>query len=138
MPFIKQRLRLLIMTKTKMNKYILAEKRGRRAENLARFYLMLKGFRILNTRYKTKVGEIDIIAKRFKTVHFIEVKARNSIDACKHSVSEKSKERIKRAASLWLQTAIKKQHLSQNYSLKFDLIAIVPRRFPAHIMDAWR
>ncbi len=40
------------------------EKLGRRAEFLAANYLRLKGYRILETRFKTKLGEIDLIAAK--------------------------------------------------------------------------
>jgi len=40
------------------------EKLGRRAEILAALYLRLKGYRILETRFKTRQGEIDLIAMR--------------------------------------------------------------------------
>ena len=50
---------------------------GRHGETLAAWYLRLKGYRILKTRYKTPVGEIDLIARRFGTTVFVEVKSRN-------------------------------------------------------------
>lgn len=55
-----------------------AELFGRRGETLAAWYLRLKGYRIVATRVKTPVGEIDLIARRFGTTAFIEVKARQA------------------------------------------------------------
>ena len=55
-----------------------AEIAGRRAETLAAWYLRLKGYRIIESRYKTPVGEIDLIARRWGTTVFVEVKARKS------------------------------------------------------------
>jgi putative endonuclease len=49
--------------------------RGQVSEYLAALYRMLKGYRIVALRYRTKLGEIDIIAKRNLAI-FVEVKAR--------------------------------------------------------------
>ena len=53
-----------------------AEKRGRGAETIACWWLRLHGWRILAVRARTPVGEVDLIARRFRTVAFIEVKSR--------------------------------------------------------------
>ncbi len=67
-----------------------AEKRGHAAEYWAALYLMLKGYRILALRYRTPLGEIDLIARRKDVVAFIEVKARRSengaVDAVQPSI----------------------------------------------------
>src|SRR6476469_7445338 len=55
-----------------------AEARGRRAETLAAWWLRLHGWRILAQRVKTRAGEIDLIARRGRTLAFIEVKARTA------------------------------------------------------------
>ena len=55
-----------------------AERLGRRAESIAAWYLRLKGYRILARRYRTPLGEIDLVAKRGQTLAFVEVKARTS------------------------------------------------------------
>jgi putative endonuclease len=53
-----------------------AERGGRRAESLAAWWLRLKGWRILARRVRTPVGEIDLVARRGRTIAFVEVKAR--------------------------------------------------------------
>ncbi|MCA1748965.1 MAG: YraN family protein, partial [Sphingomonadales bacterium] len=40
-----------------------AEKRGRRGEGLAAWYLRLKGYRILDRNIRTPRGEVDIVAR---------------------------------------------------------------------------
>ncbi len=55
-----------------------AEEFGRRAEFWAKYFLLLKGFRTINERFKARGGEIDLIVKRGKTLAFVEVKARRN------------------------------------------------------------
>lgn len=52
--------------------------RGKAGENLAREYLISKGYNILDTNYKNKIGEIDIIAFDKYILAFVEVKTRTS------------------------------------------------------------
>jgi len=65
-------------------------------------YLILSGHRILAWRYKTNLGEIDIIAKRSAEVKFIEVKARRDKQQTEVLTSFQQK-RIGDAAKLFLQ-----------------------------------
>lgn len=51
---------------------------GKSSEIIASNYLKDKGYKILYTNYKNKIGEIDIIAKDGDTIVFVEVKARAS------------------------------------------------------------
>ena len=53
---------------------------GLSAESRAAAFLVAKGYRILVRRFRTPVGEIDIIARRFNTIAFVEVKARATLD----------------------------------------------------------
>ncbi len=110
-----------------------AERRGKRAEAIARLLLRLKGYRILAHRFKSPAGEIDLIAKRGHHVAVVEVKARKNITEAVESISYKQRKRIERAAADWLSRQKK-----QNISLRFDVIAIAPGHFPHHMIDAWR
>lgn len=51
---------------------------GDSAEGLAAKFLQKKGLRILGRQYRTKLGEIDLIAKDGDEIVFVEVKARKS------------------------------------------------------------
>ena len=55
--------------------------RGLVAEGIAAWVLRLKGYRVLATRYRTPLGEIDIVARRGKVLAFVEVKARPTVEA---------------------------------------------------------
>jgi putative endonuclease len=52
----------------------LAEQRGRSAERRATCDLRMKNWRITDARVWTPVGEINIVARRFRTTAFVEVK----------------------------------------------------------------
>src|SRR5215211_8254018 len=53
---------------------------GKLGENLACAALKQRGYAIIATRYRTKVGEIDIVARDGDTTVFVEVKARAGDD----------------------------------------------------------
>lgn len=111
----------------------IAERRGRRAEFMALALLRLKGYRVLAQRYKTPVGEIDIIAEKSGAVIFIEVKARHEMADAAASISARQRQRIARAAEAYL--ARHPAHAHQ--PCRFDAILVAHRRLPRHIKDAW-
>lgn len=55
-------------------------KLGKQGEALAFQYLKSKGFKPIATNFRTRWGEIDIVAKRKKEYYFIEVKTRQNLD----------------------------------------------------------
>jgi putative endonuclease len=111
-----------------------AETRGRRAETLAAIWLSLKGYRIIATRVRTPVGEIDLIAARGKTLAFIEVKRRKTLNSALQSVTSSNWHRISAAAASWTAKRTDFQH----HDWRFDLVAITPRARPKHFPDYWR
>ncbi|MEK1891122.1 MAG: YraN family protein [Phyllobacterium sp.] len=106
-----------------------AYRRGRSAERLAALALMLKGYRIVGRRYRTKLGEIDLIARRGNMIAIVEVKARARLEQAMDSVNVLTQRRIEAAAEQWL--ARQPDHAT--LSLRFDLVAILPWRWPVHI-----
>ncbi len=54
---------------------------GISAESRAAAFLIAKGFRILARRWRSPLGEIDIVARRRQLLVFVEVKARSSLEA---------------------------------------------------------
>lgn len=103
--------------------------RGLNAERIAAWLLVLKGFRIVARRYRTRLGEFDLIARRGDLVLIVEVKARASLEAAHQAVTPQAMRRIEAAADLWLA----KQPDHARLSLRFDLIAVLPRRLPKHV-----
>src|SRR4029078_5265292 len=75
---------------------------GLSAESRAAAFLIAKGFRILARRFRTPVGEIDIVACRRKLLVFVEVKARERLDDAAWSVTDRQRSRIVAAAEAWL------------------------------------
>lgn len=109
--------------------------RGIWAERYAALYLFFKGFRIVATRFKTPVGEIDLIAVRKNVIVFVEVKSRGSLDLARSAITEHSQNRIARAAQYFLS----KNHCPaayKNYNLRFDVIALSKWKL-VHIPNAW-
>lgn len=112
---------------------IAAEKRGRRAEFIAAWALRLKGYRIVEKRFRTKQGEIDLIARKGDLVAMVEVKARPSLSTAVDAVSFEAQRRIENAGDSWLA----RQTDYARLSIRFDIIAVVPRKWPHHIKGAW-
>ena len=111
-----------------------AYRRGHRGEWLAALALMLKGYRIVARRYRTKLGEIDLIARRGDLVLIVEVKARPSLAQAMEAVAYGSERRIEGAADLWLS----RQPDYGRLSMRFDLVAVLPRRWPVHVENAFQ
>ncbi|MAA97306.1 MAG: hypothetical protein CMN87_00870 [Stappia sp.] len=104
---------------------------GLRAEALAALFLRLKGWRILARRYKAGTGEIDIIARRAKTVIFVEVKARATRDAALAAITPHAARRISAAARQWQSG----RGDLQDATLRFDAVLVVPLRLPEHVSN---
>ena len=95
---------------------------GLLSEFLARWFLRFHGYKILKSRYvtgkNTNRAEIDIIAKRKNTIVFVEVKARQTIDAAWDAITPNQAARLRRAAETYL---INKRWAGD---ARFDVIAI--------------
>ena len=74
------------------------------AESRAAAFLVAKGFRILSRRWNSPLGELDIVARRRKLLIFVEVKARDTLDAAAYSIDDAPQRRIAAAAEAWLAT----------------------------------
>ena len=111
-----------------------AQSRGHRGEWLAALALMLKGFRIVARRYKTKLGEIDLIARRGNLVLIVEVKSRKTLIEAMEAIGHGSERRIEAAADLWLA----RQPDYGRLSVRFDMVAVLPRRWPVHVENAFQ
>ena len=111
-----------------------SDSRGRRAERIAAWRLRLAGYRVLARRYRTPVGEIDLIAQRGQRLVMVEVKARPTEALARQAVPERQRRRIAMAARRFL--AANPRY--RDCTVSFDVIAVMPGRLPVVIRDAWR
>lgn len=111
-----------------------AYRRGHRGEWLAAAALMVKGFRIVARRYKTRLGEIDLIARRGDLVLIVEVKARHTLQQAMDAITHGSERRIEGAADLWLS----RQPDCGKLSIRFDMVAVLPWRWPVHVENIFQ
>ncbi len=110
-----------------------AEQRGRRAELAAVWLLRLKGYRIVARRYRPPVGEIDLIARRGGVIAFVEVKSRPTLAEAVEAVTPTGRQRIARAASLWLA----RNPAAAELTLRFDAVLLAPARWPRHMVGVF-
>jgi putative endonuclease len=109
-----------------------AERRGRTAETLACWYLRLTAWRILARRARVRGGEVDIVARRGRTVAFIEVKARKTDDAASFALD---RNRLRRVAAAAEQLA--PRYAREGDDMRIDAIFLVPGRWPRHLANVW-
>jgi putative endonuclease len=112
---------------------VAAFRTGISAEARASAYLMAKGYRVLAKRFRTRHGEIDIVARRRNLVAFVEVKARATFDEAAYAVTPRQQARIIAAAQAWL--VAHPEHAE--FELRFDAVLIAPRRLPRHLLAAF-
>lgn len=108
-------------------------KKGLMAEKMAALLLRIKGYKILQSRYKTRFGEIDLIARQGKTLIFVEVKARPDERRALEAISLRAQKRIYDTASFYLA-----EHPDfQNFEMRFDVISVAPGKLPVHSENMW-
>lgn len=109
-----------------------AERGGRRAERLAALWLQLKGWKILGRRVRTPVGEVDLVARRGRTVAFVEVKARATAEEAGLALDEYRLRRVAAAAE-----ALAHRYAQAGDDIRLDAVFVVPRRLPRHMTNIW-
>lgn len=109
-----------------------AERRGRTAKSLAAWWLRLHGWRILAGRVRTRMGEVDLIAKRGRTIAFVEVKARTTQAALDLAIDRQRLSRVAAAAN-----ALAPRYAASGEDIRIDVILLAPWRYPRHIVNAW-
>jgi putative endonuclease len=120
-------------TKIKSKKKIKSYYFGLFSEIIAIIFLKLKFYKILRRRYRNKLGEIDIIAKKNDFLIAIEVKARKNILLIDEVLSNKQMNRIKRSMNIFYSN---KKYYGK-LSIRYDLIIIQPYKFPIHLKNFW-
>jgi len=108
------------------------ERLGRFAELIAAAVLCLKGYRILARRYRSKAGEVDLIAVRGRRLAFVEVKRRPTMEAAEAAKTFRQARRIARAAEQW----VWRHPAYRDYEIGLDALLLVPGRLPRHQPNA--
>jgi len=102
---------------------------GLSAESRAAAFLIAKGYRILFRRFKTPVGEIDIVARRRGVLVFVEVKAREKLADAAEAIGKRQQSRIIAAAEFWL--------AGHPQDASGDMRLVAPGRLPVHLPGAF-
>ncbi|MEO1730408.1 MAG: YraN family protein [Pseudomonadota bacterium] len=113
-------------------KRVIADRRGREGEAEAARWLRDKGWEILAERVKTKLGEIDLIAKRENHVAFIEVKWRRRAADLATAIDERRLARVAAAVEV-----VAHEYACAGEDISIDVILLAPGAGPRHIANAW-
>ncbi len=103
------------------------------AESRAAAFLIAKGYRIVARRWRSPFGEVDIIARRRRSLVFVEVKARDLLDDAAEAVTPRQRQRIIGAAQAWLAG----HPNDAACDIRFDAVLVAPRKLPRHIPAAF-
>jgi putative endonuclease len=110
-----------------------AYRAGLLAESCTALLLRLKGYTIVARRYKTPVGEIDLVALKGRRLAFIEVKRRKTREEAAWTLPAKQRRRIVRAAQYWLAG-----HPDfAGHDIAFDVVLSAPWAWPRYIANAF-
>lgn len=109
-----------------------AEKRGRRGEAVAAWFLRFHGWRIVGERVKTPRGEVDLIARRGKTIAFVEVKARAKMTDLATAIDTYRLRRVAASAEILLP-----KYGKGTENMQIDVILVAPWRWPHHLPNVW-
>ena len=95
---------------------------GKTGENLALDYLRSHSYSIIQKNFRSKFGEIDIVAEKKHCLYFIEVKTRSNLDhgAPYEAVNKRKIYHIKKAAQYYLL-----KNNDQDYRLKIGVFSIL-------------
>ena len=115
-----------------------AHRLGHAAELRAVWRLRLAGYSILARRYRTRLGEVDIVARRGGILAFVEVKARADAATALDALGGRQFGRVARAANLFIAS----HPVHALCSIRFDAVLVsgpLWRHFwPRHLPDVWR
>ena len=113
-------------------KRVIADRKGREAEAQAAQWLMQRGLEVVAERVKTKLGEIDLIARRPGLVVFAEVKWRKTSRDLDLAIDERRLARVAAAVE-----AVAHEYAGPADDIRIDVILLAPGSRPRHIENAW-
>lgn len=108
-------------------------RKGLLAEKRAALYFRLRGYGLLAERFRTPVGEIDLILLRGNTVVFVEVKLRRTVSEAAEAIHARNQSRVRQAAELYLQ-----QHPEYTgHDIRFDALVMGRMGGVEHLENAY-
>lgn len=113
-------------------KRVIADRKGREGEAQAAQWLMQQGWQVVAERVKTKLGEIDLIARKPGIVAFIEVKWRKRASDLDTAIDEHRLSRVAAAVE-----AVAHEYAKDSEDISIDVILLAPGSKPRHIPNAW-
>ena len=113
-------------------KRVIADRRGREAEAQAAQWLMQQGFEVVAERRKTKLGEIDLIARKTGLVIFVEVKWRKRASDLATAIDERRLSRVAAAVEM-----VAHEYATAGEDIRIDVLLLAPGAKPHHIENAW-
>jgi putative endonuclease len=119
--------------KRNTNRFMRSYKIGKYAEWVGVFYLLIKGYWPLVLRYGGKGGEIDLIAKRGRTIIFVEIKLRQTHYDAASAISIHKQHLIRRKVKQWLAH----NSWATRYTLRGDALLLGKSFWPMHIPAAF-
>lgn len=104
---------------------------GREGEEIVSEYLQQRNWEVVARNYKTKFGEIDLIAKQKGEVVFVEVKSRAQLDCFDPSrkVDREKLRRVRRLAQFWL------DHHAPESPARIDVVGVADGCVVEHYED---
>jgi putative endonuclease len=94
--------------------------------------LRLQGWRILARRARVAGGEVDLIARRGRTLAFVEVKQRRTAESAAWALDEYRLRRVAVAAE-----RLAPRFIRNGDTIRIDALFLVPRRLPRHLTNVW-
>jgi putative endonuclease len=99
-----------------------ARKKGNHGEDIATEYLRGLGFRIVTRNFRSRRGEVDIVAVKNGTIAFVEVKSWNAVgkDGLEHAIDRRKQGRIIETSRYFLA----RESWTEGYRVRYDVIFV--------------
>lgn len=108
--------------------------RGKREERIEDLEIMIKGFRIVERRYRKRIGEIEMIERRGDMVMIVEVKERESFEEEKFEVKKKEMRRIEEDEDIWM----KRKKDRERIQMSLDMVEVMKRRWKKNVKEFFK
>jgi putative endonuclease len=104
-----------------MKKVVDKQQRGRDAEDVAARFLQSQGYRVLERNWRTRTGELDMIAEDRAALVFVEVRSKKAADSTtpQETVTHTKQRQVSQAAIAYVS-----QHNVQDRDCRFDVVEV--------------